>query len=633
MSIDYRNFKDENDPSKAVEKPENARSSIQWWKERGTNLSAAIWNQIKMLQQADQGRIQLYRNHSHLYGGEGTPMNSFGQLTLASMRATASSKERIAFNVIQSCVDSLTSKISKNKPKAFFLTSKGDSKIQRKAKKLDQFTTGVFYDNQADRRMPIMFRDACVWGEGITHVYDCNSRVRWERVLPWEILVDALESLAGPEFAKTMHRIKLIDRETLKRWIPGRAAEVDGLISLNDSMTGSMRSIADTVAVAESWRLPSEPGADDGVHCISTPGLSPLREEKWGRDNFPFAILRYSPRLHGFWGQGLAEQITPIQVELNRCLMTIQRSFQLGGSFKVLLHASSQVVKSHVDNTIGAIIQWAGEIPPQYITPPMVPREIFEQVQVLKALAYEQSGISQLSAGGQKPQGINSGKGLRETVDIETDRFQTVGQSYERTALELADLSIWTAKEIAEDGIVVMVKVPGKRFIESVDWSEVDMENDEYVMQCFPVSKLPSTPEGRLETIQEMMQAGLIDPETGRRLLDYPDLDEQENLANAQLDYLHDVLDGIVEDGKYREPEPDDNNQAGLKLAIEYLAVGKRDNLKEERKQLLRDFIAKCNQWITASMSPAPMSGMPAGPQAVPEAPPTSNILPNAPAA
>lgn len=639
--ISYTSFRDANDPTKNTENDaDKPMPMTQWWKAPpGTQLADAVFGQVYALIQADKIRVQMYNTHSRLYGNQINPINNSG-FTITTINTNNSpARNYLGFNLAQSCVDTLTSKMAKNKIRPYFLTSKGNSKIQRKAKDLNDFSAGVFYENNAYRQMPIGFRDSGVWGEGVIRVYPDHGRVKWKRVLPYQLLTDYLECHEGPQNSKTMHYIAQVDRTTLAALMPKNKAYIDNLESTNALLSSSSRSVSDVVTVVESWRLPSGPDEDDGLHCITAPGLT-LFHEEYDKMFYPFGILRYSPRLHGFWGQGLVEQLTPIQTELNRCLMTVQRSFQLGGSFKVLLHNTSKVVKSHVDNTIGSIITWAGDHPPQYITPPMVQPEIFTQIQVYKQMGYEQSGISQLSAASNKPAGLNSGKALRETVDIETDRFQMVGQAYEDFGLELAMLSISTAKDIQEkDKKNVVVTVPGKRFITSMDWKKVNMEEDEYVMQCFPTSKLPSTPEGRLETIQEMMQAGLIDPDAGRRLLDFPDLEEEEQLANAQKDYLHQVLDDIVERGIYTVPDPAMSPMVGLKLSVEYYWLGRRDNLSEERLELLRQFIdqlsANKQKADAATQMAAQASAPPVGgaPQAVPEAPPTSNILPNAPAA
>lgn len=630
--VDYSSFRDPDDPSKKASNAREKPTIVCWWLAKpGVELADAVFGQVSALVQADGMRIQQYNTHARLYGNQMSSLSNSG-FTMTSINANQSPvRNAMGFNLIQSCIDTLTSKMAKNRVLPYFLTSKGNSRIQRKAQGLNDFTAGIFYENKSGYMMPIMFRDACVWGEGIIRVFNNHGRVAWRRVLPYQVLTDFLECHEGPQNAKTLHFIAQVDRSTLARLMPKKAGEIEQLANTNALLSNTTRSVSDTVMIVESFRLPSAPGESDGLHCITAPGVT-LMVEDYDKMFFPFGVLRYSPRLHGFWGQGLAEQLTPIQTELNRCLMTVQRSFHLGGSFKVLIHNTSKIVKSHIDNTIGSIITWAGDHLPQYITPPMVQPEIFAQIQNLKQMGYEQSGISQLSAASNKPAGLNSGKALRETIDIETDRFQMVGQGYEDTGVELGMLSIMTAKDIyKKDKKSITVKVPSKRFITKMDWDDVDIEEDDFVMQCFPKSKLPSTPEGKLESIQELMQAGIIDPQTGRRLLDFPDLDEEEKLANAQQDYLHMILGKIVDDGEYTVLDPATTPILAIKLGVEYYFMALRDNLELERQNMLRQFIAKASEY--QQQATPPPQGLPttSPPQAVPQAPPMSNLLPNAP--
>src|SRR5437899_6152655 len=81
-------------------------------------------------------------------------------------------------------IHNFRSYLAKNKPRPLFITAGGDYKIQRKAKKLTSFVEGVFFENEAYTLGVQAFRDACVLGDGIIHVYaDAKGRVRFERVL------------------------------------------------------------------------------------------------------------------------------------------------------------------------------------------------------------------------------------------------------------------------------------------------------------------------------------------------------------------------------------------------------------------------------------------------------------------
>lgn len=630
-SLDFTSFK-KVDKTKKLEKATISANGVRWWLADEVILPGAVMAQVAAIISADRGRIDSYNTYAKLYG-TWTPTFWNGYQLANSGKPTAPIRDRLTYNIVQSCIDTLTARISQNKPKPMFLTTAGDSKLQRKAKKLDSFCYGLFYENKIYQMGPKAFRDGLVFGEGIIHPYTENGQVKYERVLPYELLVDYLESHYGPESTKSLFRIKNIDRTELSEAFPDKAAEIARMSNTSTFISSNNRSVADTVTVIEAWRLPV--GEKKGRHVIVTENCV-LCDEDYSEDFFPFAVFRYSPRLYGFYAQGMAEQLVPLQVEINRTLISIQRSLYLGGTHKIFVKAGSKVIKAHFDNAIGTIMEYAGDTMPQYVVPQLVQPEIYAHLENMIQKGYQLPGVSQLAAASQKPAGIDSGKALRAYDDIEVQRFQTVAQSYEQFFVDLSKITVSVAKRAYAEAAELKVKVPGKRFIETIDWKDVDMENDEFQLQIYPVSKLPNDPEGRLATIQEMMQAGLISPEAGRRLLDYPDLEAEENLYNATADYLHKILDDIIEDGKYTPPAPEDNLQLAKKLVLEYIAQGKLNNLDEDKQDLLRRF----NKQIDVMLQPPPMAPMPGAgdpaamggaPQAVPQAPPMSPLMPNSP--
>ena len=599
----------------------------RWWLSNKTDRAGAIFSALNTLSKFDQQRQTQYQKSAKLYGN--FSLYGLNGLNFAnqSQSGTPNAQDRVTYNVIQSTIDTITSKIAKNKPDPLFLTSGGDYKIQRRAKKLDQFVDGIFYENDAYHLGNTIFRDACVFGDGFVHVFPHYGRVKMERVLPSEIYVDWMESFYGEP--RQMHRVKNVDRQVLMDLYPSKANAIkEAMASRPNEQSNSASTISDQVTIVESWHLASGPDQNDGMHCISIADRV-LFEEKYTHDFFPFAHFSWSKRLFGFFGQGLSEQIQSIQLEMNKILYIIQRSMHLAGSFKVLLENGSKIVKEHLNNDIGAIIQYANN-PPQYVTPPIVPMELYTHLQTLKNSAFEVAGISQLSAVSQKPAGLNSGAALREYNDIESDRFMIVGQNYERFFLKLAKLCIAVGQEIYQEKKKLEVKVPGTKFIDTISWKEIDLTEDAYVMKCFPISSLPQEPSGRLSTIQEYLQAGFLTPRQGRRLLDFPDLEAVEGLQNASEDYLHQVLEKMVEEEpEYTAPEPYDDLGLARELAMEYYAQGKRDNLEEEKLELLRRFMDQIDLYQQAMAQPQGAGQ----PQAVPQAPQTSDMIQNTPQA
>ncbi len=621
-------WSDAEGPKKKAPAPARKR----WFREEtDAGKANSITSELEQLRANQQQRVTQYIVSTRLYGN--LPALPFGGMRMARLNdnVTKAIKDRITYALVPSVIDTLVSKIAKNKPRPLFLTSGGDYRQQRKAKGLTKFVDGVFYENEADQAMPAAMRDACVYGDGLVHVYDDHGRVGWERALSVEMYVDEIEGYYGRP--RSLHRVKEVDRGVLADAFPEHKSEImdapGSFMGMDTSLT------SDLVQVRESWHLPSGPDAKDGRHLISIDGcvLTPEDEQGWEHDWFPFAKLPYTPRLYGFWAQGLAEQLQPIQIEINKLLWTISRSMHLAGSFKILTENGSKIVKEHLNNDLGTVVSYTGT-PPSYVVPPIVPPEVYAHFETLCRKGYEQAGISMMSAVSTKPAGLDSGKALREFNDIESDRFTTTGQNYERFALDLTRLSIETVKQITKGGKKYRVSTPARGRTVDVQWSEVRLDESDYVMKCFPVSALPQDPAGRLQTVQEYAQAGYLTPTTARRLLAFPDLEADDSLATAMEDHLTDAVERMVYEGEAYQPEPFDDLAMARELAQEAYARGQTNGTPEENLELLRVFMGRIDALLTPPA--APMAALPAGPdvapQAVPEAPPQSDLLPTMPA-
>ena len=619
-SIDYTKFSPGG--TQTVEEQMDKR----WWLANREDMPQQLTKIVRTIAGADSRRQTQYQISTRLYGSVnlmGTNGLSFSKITSVQ----GATKDRLSYNVVQSGIDTITAKMAKNKPRPMFLTSGGDWQLQRKAKKLNKFTDGIFYENKAHFMGIDAFRDACVLGDGIIHVYESGGRVKWERVIPSELYVDVVESFYGEP--RQLHRVKNIDRQVLIDMFPSKKNKILAANSASADLVGTYQNVSDQVAVVESWHLKSGVDAKDGIHVIALEN-DLLFIEDWDKPYFPFAKFQWGKRMYGFWGQGAAEQIQNLQLEINKLLWVKQRSLHLAGTFKIFLENGSKVVKEHLNNDIGAIVTYSGT-KPEYVIPPIIPMEIDTQINWLKQSAYEQLGVSMLSAASQKPAGLNSGKALREYNDIESDRFMVIGQMWEQFFLDLARLSIDCAQGIYEREGEFEVKTPGRGFLKTINWADIDLDDDQYLMKMFPTSSLPQEPAGRLQTVQEYVQAGFITPRTARRLLDFPDLEAVEDLQNSPEEYLNEIFDKIVDDGEYTPPDQWDDLALAEQLALEYIAMGKQNGLEDEKLMLLIQFLEQVRA-LTAkaqqALVPQGQPGMPQ-PQAAPEPTPQSDMIPN----
>lgn len=610
------------------------KSAYQWWKAKNDQeLGQQLLSTAAYLKESQQYRYRQAALYARLYGNQS--LFSFIGSNLSKIDSQGLPPDRPTFNLIQSATDTLVSRISQSRPAPVFLTDNSDYKERNLAKKLNNFILGEYYQTKAYDKAATILRDALVEGTGILKIYETfDHKVGIDRVLLTELLVDANESIYGEP--RQIYQLKLVDRAVLMEQCPKYKATIElAAKAYPDNSADSSKTVSDLVMVVEGWRLPSGEDSGDGRHTIAcSSGI--IVDEEWTKPTFPFVFLHYSQRLLGFWSQGLAEQLMGTQVEINSLLWTISRAIKLVGVPRVFIEAGSKVTKSSNNNDVGVLIEYKG-IKPIYEVAPCVPQELYAQLQRLIDYGYQQCGVSALQASSNKPAGLNSGEAIRTYDDISTDRFASLSRRYDNLFVDLAYQVVELAKDIAEREGKYQTVYPNKNGTKQIDLPKCSLLKNPFVIQCFNMSSLPRDPAGRMQKITEMIQSGMVTIKEGRRLLDYPDLEQVEKLANASEERIFQMMDAIVEDGDYTPPDPFLDLQLANEIVVQYYNLYASAKLEEDRCEMLRTWYAQVLDLKTAAQTPPPgaTGASPAAPgaQAVPQAPPVSELLPNTPGA
>lgn len=601
----------------------------QWWKEKESSLHMHLFGVVNQIEEQQSWRYlnniryaRLYANYE-LLGFYGTLFSQAAKMPL--------NNNRLTLNVTKSCIDTAAAKIAKNRPKPLFLTSGGDWTEQRRAQKLTKYCEGMFDAANVYKKGPLCFTDSGIMGTGVAKIYPNKDKgqIDVDRVLPDEIIVDDADGMYGEP--RCLYQRKYVDRDVLIEMFPKFETQIR---SATVGVKGDSQAAtsANLIKVIEGWHLRSGESAKDGVHAIAIESVT-LTKNPWNKDYFPFSFLKWSPKVVGFWGGGIAEELVGIQLEINKTLRTIQKSIEIACVPRVWVENSSNVNTAQITNEIGAIGKYTGSAP-VFATAQALSPEVYQHLQNLYNKAFEIIGISQLSASSQKPKGIDSAVAMREYQDIETERFILAGQRYEEFYMDIAkigiDLSRDLYEELKKEGRDLKVKVKGSKFIETIKWKDVDMDEDKFVMRVYPTSLLPSSPQGRLQRVQELIQAGFIDKEVGMSLLDFPDVEAIISLQTAAIDDIKSLITGMIDEGKYQVPEPQMNLPLAMKMVQSAYLRAKTESVPEERLELLRRFMDDVNELMNMAQPPppppAPAPGM--DPLAVPQAPPTSDLLP-----
>ena len=597
----------------------------RWWLQDDKDIYKHVWRIVNSIEDNQQFLRAAYARFAAMYSN----MEFLGLSSKMFSRTALNSffNNRLSLNVIKSCIDSAASKIAKNKPRPLFLTSDGNWSQQRRAKQLTKFMDGIFEEMNIYEMGQRAFVDAAVFGIGILKPYYQDGKFKVDRVFPEELTVDEADAIYGDP--QQIHQTKYISRDVLCEMYPEYSGQIMSAMSFVRADM-AYRSAADRIAVRESWHLKSGINAKDGKHTIIIENCTLLAEE-YTKDYFPFVFYRWNPRVFGFYGMGLAEELVGIQLEISKILTNIQRSIHLVGVPRVWVENSSQVNISAIINEPGTVGKYTGT-PPVFQTQPSMAPDVYAHLENLFSKAYQITGISLLSATSTKPAGVNAAVAMREYQDIESERFMLVAQRYEKSFMDLAKIVMDIAKDVYANGEGENIKtnVKTKNFVETIKWSDVNMDADKFIMRVFPTSLLPSQPQGRLAQIQELTQAGFISQDDARSLMDFPDLEGVMSLYNAARDDIMMLIEDMIENNKYQSPEPFMNIQMAALLVQSAYLKAKQQSVPEERLDLLRRFMDECQEMLAP---PMPMA-MPVGvPTAAPMPTPTNELIPNVPGA
>jgi hypothetical protein len=579
-----------------------------WFESEKEDLPKTLFATINEI---DKRQSQRYiDNLLHLSAYTGKRLTGLGQSSYDDYDLGA---RRISLNVTQACTDTITSKIGKNNPKITVLTDNGNYSQQQRAKKLSQFINGQFQKLNIYRTASRVLKVGCVFGDGFIKIWQENSRIMAERTLPHELIVDSREAIDGSP--RTLYQVKMVSKQILKKIYPDKEELIEEACKAGEFRTLEYYDPfyrSDMVAVAEGWRLPSRKGTNDGRHVISI-STTELLDENWKYDYFPFPKLSFSEKVMGFWSAGIPEILYSIQAELDRVMERISDSIWINSVPRVLYEYSSKIVKEHFNNEVGSLLGYRGAMP-TFITPQSVGPDVFSHIDRLYQKAFEIVGISQMSVGSSKPKELSSGKAIRESQDVESDRFAELKQAYDSFHLEIANQIIDRAKEIYEYDKSFAVITQDNEGTEIIKWSEVDMDRDAYVMQVYPTNLLSAHPSGRLADVLDLMGGGLLGKEDALSLLDFPDIKAMMS-SNIQLAQRNDILATIskmVDTGKFIPPEINQNLNLGVQFCQAFYLTYKNKGVPEKTLNNLLLWISEATALII-SMTPPPMPPEAAG--------------------
>tara|TARA_R110002051_G_scaffold115756_2_gene188868 strand:+ start:2122 stop:4026 length:1905 start_codon:yes stop_codon:yes gene_type:complete len=571
----------------------NQQNQFWWQIDDETEMGNLLTGLIEQLK--DNHRPRHNNNLDMLRMYTGRDNDNLGRYGNTGRIGNIGDEKRMRLNVVGNITDTLVSRLGKAKPKPMYLTRRGDYRLRQNAKRLSDVMEGIFYQTGIYDVMPKVFQDSCIFDMACMKIGREGKELFVERVFPNELLWD-LNAAMYTDIPPSLHQVKMIPLETLVLQYPEREEDIRYQASSNrPDFLDEQGHEADMVECVESWHLPSTNDSIDGRHTISCNSLI-LTDEQHNYGNYPFVFMKWGDACVGFAGIALAEQLKAIQLEINKLSLRIQQAMHLLSVPWLFVQHGSRVVESRLRNVPGTIVNYVGQPPTSYNPTAMHP-EVYSHLDRLYQKAYEIAGVSELSATGKKPAGLESGAALRTYHDIETERFISVGQRYEKAFMDAASWFFDLAREIVQESGSFPVRGIKGHSLQEIDFKDVKMAENDYILQAYPVSLLPSTPAGRLQAVTELIQNGVITQrEHIVRLLDFPDLESVTSLYDVLERDIEWRIQEIVDEGIYHGPEPAmDLAFAKERMTVAYLEA-QQDDLDLDKIALMLQFIEACDE-------------------------------------
>lgn len=469
--------------------------------------------------------------------------------------------EDLCYNLVFALVGAVVNWVCSFNPRADFVPSNGDYKLERGAKDMRQSCDTWMRVKNIYAERSFMFRDMLTTDGGVMKVYDDGKTVDARRFPSWEFLVDEADGRnRDPE---VIHHVQWVSlEEAFTKYADGDKSKESIRLGVTTDVEGiSYSSTNSCVRVVDSYKRGPE-----GRHVLMV-GRYIARNDVWKHDGWPVVVKRFDWRTVGFWGVSAINSIRGVQLTMNDHTDSMDSAHRM--SSHQILNCQEQDKPMQQANDPVRVYTYKNN-PMTVTNPPPVGGEAYRYIELLRDIAYETLGVPRQLAQGMKQPGLNSGIALRESVEIKSDRISQLTKMNEEIITEVAD---WWRKlsndlpaqswQVMEGGMMKTVKQPHL--------------GDDVAVAVLPTSLFGNSVSGRVDKAFDLVDRGILTEEDAMRAVDVPDLDPIMNLRMAEADLRRQIVDDILIEGT-------------LKLPPEYMDPGKMAEYAKNRY-----FRALCN--------------------------------------
>lgn len=590
-----------------------------WWQQEVDSEEAtrSLISTMRSLARDNTDRRDDFWFFGRLYGGFGSK-NLDRRIDKFKQYRENFETPVVRYPLLKEVVDTLQSVVCSSKPKTQYLTDGSIWKQRSLARKINKFNEGVRISQDVQSKAFVEFKKALVLGNGILKFVPDGDYVGIEHVQPYEILVDELDGFYG--FPRTFIQVRAVMRTAAKKaFMPKDKDKQAEFLAMIDSLPEAdhedyrwcTHGRRGAILVAEGWHCEDD---GEGRHILCLEDGKPIEDEVWEDKYPPFAFGWCEKPMAGFWGSSVSEVVYPLQLEASRLQ---ERNYEANKKFgvpQVFLPANCEIDPEQITNECGAIYKYTGDLP-TYLTAPSTNKEYDAAIDKYRMRAFAHWGLDTAFSTGVKPPGLNSGAAMREYVDHASMRLSAISDEWDRFSVEIDRNIIRCAERMHRNGIDVTASTQDGKFMRSIKWSEIRVQENQLTLLPYPINALGATPSSKLDRLMELADRGWIDQRFAKMLSDLPDISGWANLENAPLEFILQVIDEALYEGK--KPDAPDKyslpyiQDLYMPIVIQAIHRGQIDEAPDENVELLRDYVSQMEYLLAPPEMPANTNAMP----------------------
>lgn len=540
---------------------------------------------------------------------------------------------RMSDNQIKKQCDTTVGKIIQSNSRVTMLTNSGNFSMWQRARKMENALKGEWQRMRFYREAQKVCVDGFVCGTGVLKLqtHEDGKRIECDRVFPNEIFVDQLDGAFGRP--TKMYQLRYVQKDTLAALCRDKWDVVSKAAAAAPPTHSWCLWEKGMIMVVEAYALPI--GDRPGRHVIAC-SSGTLVDEDWDEEVFPYVVFKPADAPFGWYGQGWVEHTMGAQILLNKTLNIMEQGARLGIAPFWVVQGAAGLNFSHLDNIPGHIVETNGP-EPKWVTNAPFHQAAPVYCQMLRQIVADFWGNNSMDTGGDVPiNRIDSKKALKEYQSLGASRITPVLERWTQDFfLDAAERTFTLARRIAKEkgAYPVLVQDTYKKAVQ-LDWKDLDLSRDAYLLTPAPANLLSNTPAGKTDDIKELMDAGLINQKQGQRMMQGPDdINAVLSESCATEDHIDWIIEQIVEHGIYTPPSSvQDLSRALVRITdamLQYETLG----LDADKLDLFAQYLEEAQDVMQNMMTehtPAPVIPGPQGAPADGGIPPGTDINPSA---